>query len=164
MPLLDRVPPLGRRTPRSPFVPNNGASPLTRALTRGVCRMLAEMGYGTLTEFRLPNGRRVDVIGLGAGGDFAIVEIKSTVGDFRGDRKWREYLPFCERLYFAVAEGFPLDILPADCGIIVADRFGGVVRRTATAAAVDGTRKRRQLVRFAHAASTRLHGLYDPPI
>lgn len=126
--------------------------------------MLAGMGYGTLTEFRLPNGRRVDVIGLGARGDFAIVEIKSTVEDFRGDRKWQAYVAFCERFYFAVPEGFPLEILPADCGIIVADRFGGVLRRTATMAAVNGARKRRQLVRFAHAASTRLNGLYDPQV
>ena len=155
MPSLDPVPP-------SSVALNNRPAPVTRGLTRGVCRMLAGIGYGTLTEFRLPNRRRVDVIGLGTRGDFAIVEIKSTVEDFRGDRKWREYLPFCETFYFAVPEGFPLDILPADCGIIVADRFGGVLRRTATVAAVNGARKRRQLVRFAHAASTRLHGLYDP--
>lgn len=163
MPLLDPAPPPRRRTSPSPLVPDKGASPVTRGLTRGVCRMLAGMGYGTLTEFRLPNGRRVDVIGLGTRGDFAIVEVKSTVEDFRSDRKWPEYLPFCETFYFAVPEGFPLEILPPDCGIIVADRFGGVMRRTATVAAVNGARKRRQLVRFAHAASTRLHGLYDPP-
>ncbi len=162
MPLLNSTPPSLRRTPPSPRANGHGAAPVTTALTRGVCRMLAAMGYGTLTEFRLPNGRRVDVIGLGTRGDFTIVEVKSTVEDFRSDRKWPEYLPFCETFYFAVPEGFPLEILPADCGIIVADRFGGVLRRTATVAAVNGARKRRQLVRFAHAASTRLNGLYDP--
>ena len=163
MPLLDPTPP-PRSTSPSPRYSGNRASPVTRGLTRGVCRMLAGMGYGVLTEFRLPNGRRVDVIGLGTRGDFAIVEVKSTVEDFKGDRKWPAYLPFCETFYFAVPEGFPLGILPADCGIIVADRFGGVMRRSAPVAAVNGARKRRQLVRFAHAASTRLHGLYDPQV
>ena len=164
MPLLTAKPPPVRRTPPAPGANGGGAASVTTALTRGVCRMLAGMGYGTLTEFRLPNGRRVDVIGLGTQGDFAIVEIKSTVEDFRGDRKWREYLPFCEGFYFAVPESFPARVLPADCGVIVADRFGGAIRRPAPPKAVNGARKRRQLVRFAHVASTRLHGLFDPPV
>ncbi len=140
------------------------ASRTTDRVTRGVCRMLAGAGYGTLKEFRLASGRRVDVMGMNDDGEFVIIEVKVSVEDFRGDRKWQAYLPFCETFYFAVPEGFPLDILPADCGIIVADRFGGVMRRTAPVAAVNGARKRRQLVRFAHAASTRLNGLYDPPV
>ncbi len=161
MPLIDHPPP-PRRTPASPRNSGTGVSPATRALTRGVCRMLGDMGYGTLVEFRLPNRRRVDVIGLGTDGGFTIVEIKSTVEDFRSDRKWREYLPFCERFYFAVPEEFPLHILPAECGVIVGDRFGAAIRRAAAETAVNGTRKRRQLERFAHAAATRLQDLYDP--
>ncbi len=148
----------------SPHSSRDRGTPATRALTRGVCRMMGEMGLGTLVEFRLPNHRRVDVIGLGGDGEFTIVEIKSTVEDFRGDRKWREYLPFCERFYFAVPEGFPLDILPEECGVIVADRFGGAIRRESPAGSVNGARKRRQLQRFAHAAATRLQNLNDPAV
>ena len=47
----------------------NNQTPLTRALTRGVCRLFADMGYGPMTEFRLPNGRRVDIMALGNGGE-----------------------------------------------------------------------------------------------
>ena len=36
-------------------------SPVTRLLTRGVCRLLSDMGYGPVTEFRLPNGRRISI-------------------------------------------------------------------------------------------------------
>ena len=135
---------------------------LTQALTRGVCRLFDEMGFGTVTEFPLPNGRRVDVMALDAGGDFAIVEIKSGAADFRADRKWVEYLPFCERFYFAVPEAFPAAILPAECGLIVADRFGAAIRRPAAANAVNATRKRRQLLRFALTASERLQRICDP--
>ena len=56
---------------------------LTRGLTRGVCRMLTETGFGPITEFRLPNRRRADVMGLGSGSEFVIVEVKSSVADFR---------------------------------------------------------------------------------
>lgn len=164
MPLLAfSSPPTGRgSSPAQRGTPR--ISPLTRSLTRGVCRMLTGMGYGTLTEFPLPNGRRVDVIGLGTQGTFAIVEIKSTVEDFRADRKWHEYLPFCEHFYFAVPQRFPIAVLPADCGVIVADRYDGTILRPSPAAVVNGTRKRRQLQRFAHAASMRLQALCDPPL
>jgi len=137
-------------------------SPATRALTRGVCRLLAAHGYGAMVEFPLTNGRRVDVIGLGVAGDFAIVEIKTSVADFRADRKWQEYLPYCERFYFAVPEDFPHHMVPDDCGLMVADAFGGTIRRDSPARSVNATRKRHQLLRFALAASERLHRLCDP--
>jgi hypothetical protein len=133
-------------------------------LTRGVCRLFADHGYGTLTEFRLPNGRRVDIIGLGVAGDFSIVEVKSSIEDYRADRKWREYLPFCERFFFAVPEGFPARFLPDGCGLIVADGFAAAIRRPSPVQRVNGVRKRRQLVRFAMAASLRLRGMADPRI
>jgi hypothetical protein len=133
-------------------------------VTRGVCRMLADSGYGTLKEFRLTSGRRVDVMGMNDDGEFVIVEVKISVEDFRGDRKWREYLPYCDRFYFAVPEGFPDRLVPGDCGLIVADGYGGAIRRAAIPMAVNGSRKRRQLVRFALAASARLQRLADPGI
>jgi hypothetical protein len=131
-------------------------------LTRGVCRLLADMGYSTLTEFRLTNGRRVDVIGLGARGDFAIVEVKSSIEDFRSDHKWQEYLPYCDRFFFAVTESFPHQVVPEACGLIVADGFTAVVRRASPVQPFNRTRKRQQLVRFAMTASQRLQSLIDP--
>lgn len=134
----------------------------TEAVCRGVCRMMTEMGFGTLTEFRLTVPRRVDVIALGDGGEFVIIEIKSSVEDFRGDHKWQEYLPYCDRFFFAVPEQFPSRILPPDAGLIVADAYGAAIRRPSPVHAVNGTRRRRQLHRFAMAASTRLQRLCDP--
>ncbi len=138
-------------------------SPTTEELLRrGVSRLLTDMGYGTLSEFKLTTGRRVDVIGLNDHCEFVIAEIKSSIADYRSDNKWREYLPFCDRFYFAVPAAFPQSILPGDCGVIVADGYGGAIRRPATPIAVNGTRKRRQIVRFAMAASSRLHRVFDP--
>ncbi len=133
-------------------------------IRRGVGRLLADLGYAVLHEFRLTGGRRVDVIGLNDGAEFAIVEIKSSVEDFRADRKWREYLPFCDRFYFAVSERFPERLLPGDCGVIVADAYGGAVRREAVQMPVNGARRRRQIVRFALAAAGRLQRRIDPGI
>ncbi|MDP6788896.1 MAG: MmcB family DNA repair protein, partial [Rhodospirillales bacterium] len=91
------------------------------ALARGVCRLLADMGYDSLTEFRLKSRRRADVIGLDGAAGFVIVEVKSSLADYRADAKWPEYRPFCDAFYFAVAEGFPVAALAADCGVMVAD-------------------------------------------
>lgn len=128
----------------------------TQLLTRGVCRLFRDLGFGTLTEFKLSNGRRVDVMAIDRNGEFVIVEVKSTVADYRADRKWHEYLAFCERFYFAVPSGFPVDLMPADCGLIVADPYDAAIRRESLAQKLNANRKRRQLIRFALAASERL--------
>ena len=90
-------------------------------LARGVCRGLGALGYAALTEFPLNSGRRVDVIAVNGAGETVIVEIKTSTPDYRADRKWNEYLEFCDAIYFAVATAFPLALLPADCGLMVAD-------------------------------------------
>lgn len=138
------------------------STPLTRGVTRGVCRMLTEIGFGPITEFRLPNRRRADVMGLGSGSEFIIVEVKTSVADFRGDAKWPDYLPYCDQFYFAVPESFPIHILPDDCGIMVADSYGAAIRREAPEHPITTIRRRRQLLRFALTASERLNRLSDP--
>jgi hypothetical protein len=128
----------------------------TRLLTRGVCKLFQDLGFGTLTEFKLANGRRVDVMAIDRNGEFVIVEVKSTVADYRGDRKWQEYLAFSERFYFAVPAGFPVEMMPDDCGLIVADPYAAAIRRESLTRKLNTNRKRRQLIRFALAASSRL--------
>ena len=140
------------------------ASQLTRSLTRGVCRMLTKIGYGSLAEFRLPNRRRADVLALGNGSEFIIVEVKSSLADFRADKKWPDYAPYCDRFYFAVPESFPFDKLPGDCGYMIADRYGAAIRREATETPISALRRRHQILRFALTASERLQRITDPQV
>lgn len=132
------------------------------SITRGVCRALETFGYTSLTEFKLASGRRVDVIGIDAGGAIAIVEVKSCIEDFRADQKWRDYLEYCDRFFFAVGEGFPLGALPADCGLLVADAYGAAVQREAPALTLNAARRRAQILRFAQTAAARLARYTDP--
>jgi hypothetical protein len=101
-------------------------------IVRGVSRFLAERGESCLTEFTLKTGRRVDVIALDRKGGITVVEVKSSVADFRSDRKWSEYLKYCDLFFFAVDADFPLEILPSDCGIILADAYGAAQSRHAS--------------------------------
>lgn len=126
------------------------------AVTRGVARLLADLGFASLTEVSLRNGRRVDLMGIARDGKIAVVEVKSSVNDYRTDQKWQEYLEYCDFFYFAVPEGFPVEILPAEPGLMVADRFAGAILRPAPEVAMNGTRRRNVTLRFARAAADRL--------
>ncbi len=138
------------------------------AIRRGVCRLLANMGYSVLTEFELGSGRRADVAGVNRKGMFVIAEIKSSLADFRADGKWPDYLSYCDNFYFAVAEDFPHHVLmepparPDRCGLIVADRYGGAVLRHAPEVRMNASRRRGELLRFARRAANRLQSLADP--
>lgn len=151
---------------------NNGAPPdmaalsppdgLAAQLARGTARLFAELGHSCLAEFRLRNGRRADLIAIAPDGSFSIVEIKSSVADYRADQKWQDYLPFCDRFYFCVAEDFPRDILPGETGLIIADAYGGAVAREAESAPMHASRRRALTLRYAHTAGRRLMQHVDP--
>lgn len=135
---------------------------LAKDLARGVARALAQRGFATLTEFALANGRRADLLALGRDGELVIVEIKSSVTDFRADRKWPDYLDFCDRLFFAVPDGFPVELIPEECGLIMADPFGAAVLREAPPSPLAAARRRAVTLRFARHAAHRLRLLTDP--
>jgi hypothetical protein len=135
---------------------------ITAGVTRGVCRWLADLGYSALTEFKLGNGRRADVAGLSPDGSIVMIEVKSTVQDFRADDKWLDYVPYCDGFSFAVPETFPRTILPDTCGILVADRHGATVIRTAIMHRLHAGRRKALTLRFAHAAGQRFMMKTDP--
>ena len=150
-------PPSGRRETSPPNVAE--PAPTAARIRRGVVRLLDNLSYRTLVEMRLSSGRRVDVIGLDARGRFAVVEIKTSLADLRGDQKWQEYLPYCDDFYFAVANDFPLDAVPDETGVIIADRFGGEVIRPSPRRAMATAARNRQTLLFAHTAGARLFRL-----
>ena len=138
-------------------------SPLdATALARGAMRYLRDLGYRPLTEFKLKNKRRADIAAIDRGGRVVIVEVKSGVADFRADAKWPDYLDFCDGFYFAVGADFPHDILPAEAGLLVADRYHAECVRPAPERPLNGTRRKHLILQFALAAAARLHDWEDP--
>lgn len=155
---------------RSNDRPAAGLSLKTADITRGAERLLQTLGYATLVEFSLGNGRRVDVAGIDRGGGLVFVEVKASAPDFRGDRKWPQYLDYCDALYFAVAVDFPLELLeqaaalPRQTGIIVADRYGGSILRQAIITRINPARRRAETLRFARRAAARLSHRMTAPV
>ena len=152
-----------RGTPRRPQVRPAPAA-VTAAVTRGVARWLDDMGFASLTEFKLGNGRRADVVGLNTRGTILMVEVKSTPEDFRGDAKWLEYVPYCDGFSFAVPPHFPWEILPATCGVVLADAHSAVVVREAPRHPLHPMRRRALTLRFALSAGQRLSSMVDPRV
>jgi hypothetical protein len=138
------------------------APPVGAALiARGACRALEEWDYACLREFPLPNQRRADILALGATGELVIVEVKSSIADFRADNKWSHYRDFSDRLYFAVASGFPQALIPEECGLMVADAFGAALLRDGTATPLSAARRRALTLRFGRVAARRLQRSLD---
>ena len=127
----------------------------TVSVTRGAARLMLDLGYAPLLEVGLPNGRRADVMALGPRGDIVIVEVKSGIEDYRVDRKWHEYSPFCDAFYFAVAPEFPDGVLPDEPGLIVADGFGGAVVRDAPLRPLAPARRKALTIAFGRLGAMR---------
>ena len=148
-----------------PVLPPDGRQSETALLiARGTRRYFRARGFATVTEMALQSGRRADVVALGSDGSLHIVEIKSSVADFRADTKWRDYRLHCDRLYFAVAAAMPLAILPEDAGLIVADAYEAALVREAPEHRLAPATRRVVTLRFAQLAAHRLHGLADPDL
>ena len=130
----------------------------TQVVTRGAARLLVALDYAPVAEVCLPNGRRADLMALGPKGDIAIVEVKSCHEDFRVDRKWGDYLPYCDAFYFAVAPEFPRQLLPEEPGLIVADGFGGAVLRDAPSIPLAPARRKALTLAFGRLAAMRALG------
>lgn len=108
------------------------------------------------------SGRRADILALGPDGTLHIIEIKSSVADFRADQKWRDYRAHCDRLYFAIPETVPQDIMPSEAGLMVADAYGAAIIHEAPEHRLAPATRRAVLLRFAQLAAARLHDLWDP--
>jgi hypothetical protein len=140
------------------FVPDG----LAGDLARGVMRAFADSGQSCLAELPLGNGRRVDVMALDRGGLLTIVEVKTSLADYRSDNKWQEYLPFCDEFYFAVSEDFARAVLPEGVGVMVADRYGAATVAPSPEFKMAPARRRALTLRFARTAGRRLMRLDEP--
>jgi hypothetical protein len=150
------------REGRLTLPPDGRQSETAAMIARGARRLLRARGFATVAELSLIDGRRADLVALSADGEVLIVEIKSSVADFRADRKWRDYVAQCDRLYFAISLDIPTTIMPDDAGLIVADSYGAEILREAPPQRIAPATRRAVTLRFALAAADRLHRLADP--
>lgn len=133
-------------------------------LARGVCRHLLNHGFVTVEELVPAPGLRVDVMALGPKGEVWIVECKSSRTDYVSDRKWQGYLEWSDRFFWAVGADFPVDLLPPETGLIVADGYDAEILRLGPETTLAGARRKVVTQKFARHAALRLQGFRDPGV
>lgn len=147
----------------APSLPLDGRqSERALAIRRGVCRRLRAEGLALIPEVTLRSGRRADLVALGPDGSITIIEIKSSIEDFRADAKWEDYLWHSDHFYFATGPHVPADIFPLRAGLIVADPYGAEILRPSPVAKLPAATRKEMLIRLARAGAHRLHDLEDP--
>src|SRR5690606_33954897 len=123
---------------------------------RGIQRLLTSMGAHVLPELSLATGRRADLVALTRSGDIWIIEIKSSVEDFRVDRKWPEYRLHSDGFFFATHPAVPAEIFPEECGFILSDGYGAEIMREAPEHRLAAATRKALMLRIARAAAARL--------
>ncbi|MGN7295122.1 MmcB family DNA repair protein [Rhizobium sp. SAFR-030] len=123
---------------------------------RGVQILFNDLRHALLPELTLANGRRADLVSVTAKGEIWIVEIKTSIEDFRVDRKWPDYRTYCDRLFFATHKDVPLEIFPQDCGLLLADGYGAHVVREAPENRLAPPARKAMTLSFARVAAQRL--------
>lgn len=67
---------------------------------------------------------RADVLITSMGSQIIICETKSSVADFKADKKWHQYLRYCDKFYFvmdATTYAKVKELIPAKVGVFVVD-------------------------------------------
>ncbi|SDG25144.1 MmcB family DNA repair protein [Pelagibacterium luteolum] len=146
-----------------PILTDGRQSPTALRVQRGVMRYLRSVHDMTcFAEVPLSNGRRADVIALGCKGEIWIVEIKSSLIDFKIDSKWHHYKDFCDRFFFCKPPELDAGIFPDTEGLMVADGHWGDIVRHAGHDPLAGARRKAMLLKLARLGADRVHGLMDP--
>ena len=131
-------------------------------LERGVCRHLLTYDFVCVEELTPVKGRRVDVMALGPKGEIWVIECKSSRSDFTSDQKWGDYLEWCDRYFLAVDQNFPVELLPEDSGLIIADAHDAEIMRMAPETKLHPSRRKVVTQKFARHAARRAHVARDP--
>jgi len=140
---------------RNPLV-DGRQSERALVIRRGVQRLLQQMGAVALPELPLASGRRADLVALMPKGDIWIIEIKSSIEDFRVDRKWPDYRLHSDRLFFASHPDVPTAIFPEECGFILSDGYGAEILRDAPEHRLAPATRKAMMFRLARIGAMRL--------
>ena len=143
--------------------------PVAGEVARGVTRLFCRRDWFAMCEVPLPNGRRADLMAIDPKGQLTIVEIKVSKADLVNDGKWRDYLDYCDRFFWAVPESLCVlleqeHFLPGEAGLLVADRYDAVILREAVDRPLAAARRRAETLRFARRAARRLSAQIDPTL
>lgn len=81
----------------------------TLRIRKAATYYLTDKNYSIYDEVGLKSSSkssklRADLLGVTMAGQIILIEVKSCWQDFTSDTKWEQYLKFCNKMYFAIAD------------------------------------------------------------
>ena len=133
-------------------------------LARGVARHLRNHDFVSVEELTPAPGLRVDVMALGPMGEIWVIECKSSRADFAADNKWQGYLEWCDRFFWAIDADFPVEILPEETGLFIADAYDAEIVRFGPEQPLAAARRKVMTRKFARHAAVKAQAARDPGV
>ena len=134
---------------------------LSRKIMLNTMRFLSTKGYKVLTEFALPNKKRVDIIGINLKKEIVIVEVKSNKNGIKLDKKWKNYLNYCNYFYFACSEKLNLNF-SENIGIIRNNCNKIEITKEPKYKKLPENKKNKLIFKISLSAISKFHRLIDP--
>ena len=134
---------------------------LSRKILQNTMRFLSAKGYRVLSEFALPNKKRVDIIGINLKKEIVIVEVKSNKNGIKLDKKWKNYLNYCNYFYFACSEKFDFNS-SENIGIIRNNCNKIEITKEPKYKKLPENKKNKLIFKISLSAISKFHRLIDP--
>ena len=134
----------------------------SRQIIQKTMQFLSLRGYKVLTEFALPNKKRVDIIGINLKKEIIIVEVKSNKKNIKYDKKWRKYLNYCNYFYFACNDKLKEFIFSNNIGIIQNNSKTIKIIKKPKYKKISKKKKDELIFKIALSATSKFHRLVDP--
>ena len=134
---------------------------LSRKILQNTMRFLSAKGYRVLSEFALPNKKRVDIIGINLKKEIIIVEVKYNKNGIKLDKKWKNYLNYCSYFYFACSEKFDFNS-SENIGIIRNNCNKIEITKQPKYKKLPENKKNKLIFKISLSAISKFHRLIDP--
>ena len=124
-------------------------------------RFLSAKGYRVLSEFALPNKKRVDIIGINLKKEIVIVEVKSNKNGIKLDKKWKNYLNYCNYFFFASSEKINFNF-SENIGVIQNNSNKIKITKEPKYKKLPENKKNKLIFTISLSAISKFHRLIDP--
>ena len=135
---------------------------LSREILQKTMQFLSLKGYKVLSEFALPNKKRVDIIAINLKRKIIIVEVKSNKKSLKYDKKWKNYLNYCNYFYFACNDKLKDFNFSENIGVIQNNSNNIKIIRKSKYKKLSENKKKQLIFKIALSATSKFHRLIDP--
>jgi len=134
----------------------------SRKIQQKTMQFLILKGFKVLSEFALPNKKRVDIIAINSKKKIIIVEVKSDKNGIKNDKKWKNYLNYCNYFYFACNDKLEDFNLSKNIGIIQNKANSTKIIKKSKYKKLQKNKINKLIFKIALSATSKFHRLIDP--